>query len=218
MKKIILSLFTLTLAVSTYGFERDYVKRAMLTKGQEKEVIALAQKCGIKKIEKISTHNMFPSPYRGVRVQGAEQVKGREVSYQVLSISHGEWLQPGAKPGKGQVQLGGFWAGKPYTRKQTILKVDKKEYRTGSTKGMTAEECEAILGLLLKGEYDHERAVNGKLLNQVDWTKPSRFSKRGDSISIGFLHKGGDGSGFFDLQIKQEGKKLTITQMFQAIP
>ena len=62
MKRIILSLFTLMLAVSTYGFERDYVKRALLTKDQEKEVIALAQKCGIKKIDKISTHNMFPSP------------------------------------------------------------------------------------------------------------------------------------------------------------
>ena len=80
MKKIILSLFTIALSLSSYGFERDYVKRAMLTKGQEKEVIAQAQKCGIKKISKISTHNMFPSPYRGVRVQGAEQVKGREVS------------------------------------------------------------------------------------------------------------------------------------------
>ena len=218
MKKIILSLFTLTLAVSTYGFEREYVKRAVLTKEQEKTVIELAKKAGIKKVAKISSHNMFPSPYRGLRVQGAEQVKGREVSYQVLSMSHSEWLQPGAKPRKGQVQLGDFWAGKPYTRKQTILKVDKKEYRTDSTQGMTAEECEAILGLLLKGEYDHEQAVNGKLLNQVDWTKPSRFSKRSDSISIGFLHKGGDGAGFFDLQIKQDGKKLTITQMFQAIP
>ena len=77
----------------------------MLTKGQEKEVIALAQKCGIKKIEKISTHNMFPSPYRGVRVQGAEQVKGREVSYQVLSISQrgvvAAWSQ--AREGAGPV-------------------------------------------------------------------------------------------------------------------
>ena len=126
MKKIILSLFTLTIAVSTYGIEREYVKRAMLTKEQEKVVIALAQKVGIKKVAKISTHNMFPTPFRGIRVQGAEQVKGREVSYQVLSMSHGEWLQPGAKPGKGQVQLGDFWAGKPYTRKQTILKVVKK--------------------------------------------------------------------------------------------
>ncbi len=60
MKKTILSLLALTLALSSYGFERDYVKRAMLTKNQEKEVIALAQKCGIKKISKISTYNMFP--------------------------------------------------------------------------------------------------------------------------------------------------------------
>ncbi len=218
MKKIILSLFTLTLAISSYGFERDYVKRAMLTKDQEKEVIALAQKCGIKKVVKISTHNMFPSPYRGVRVQGAEQVKGREVSYQVLSVSHGEWLQPGAKPRKGQVQLGGFWAGKPYAQKQTILKVKKKEYRVRSVQGITAEECESILGMFLNGEFDHTPAVKEKSLDQVDWSNPSRFSKRGENISIGFLHKAGPGGGFFDLQVKLEGKELTITQMFQAIP
>ena len=218
MKKIILSLFTLTLAVSSYGFDRDYVKRAMLTKDQEKEVIALAQKAGIKKVAKISTHNMYPSPYRGIRVQGAEEVKGREVSYQVLSVSHGEWLQEGAKPGKGHVQLGGFWAGKPYARKQTILKVGKKEYRVGSINKMKPEECETILGMFLNGEYDHTPAVNEKRLNQVDWSKPSRFSKRGENISIGFLHKGGPGSGFFDLQIKLVGKELTITQMFQAVP
>ena len=218
MKKIILSLFILTLAISTYGFEREYVKRAMLSKDQEKEVIALARKAGIKKVAKISTHNMYPSPYRGIRVQGAEEVKGREVSYQVLSVSHGEWLQEGAKPGKGHVQLGGFWAGKPYARKQTILKVGKKEYRVGSINKMKPEECETILGMFLNGEYDHTPAVNEKRLNQVDWSKPSRFSKRGENISIGFLHKGGPGSGFFDLQIKLVGKELTITQMFQAIP
>ena len=218
MKKIILSLFILTLAIPTYGFEREYVKRAMLSKDQEKEVIALAQKAGIKKVAKISTHNMYPSPYRGIRVQGAEEVKGREVSYQVLSVSHGEWLQEGAKPGKGHVQLGGFWAGKPYARKQTILKVGKKEYRVGSINKMKPEECETILGMFLNGEYDHTPAVNEKRLNQVDWSKPSRFSKRGENISIGFLHKGGPGSGFFDLQIKLVGKELTITQMFQAVP
>ena len=55
MKKIILSLFTLTLAVSTYGFEREYVKRAVLTKEQEKTVIELAKKSGIKKVAKISS-------------------------------------------------------------------------------------------------------------------------------------------------------------------
>ena len=219
MKRTILSLFTLALALSTYGFEREYVKRAVLTKEQEKTVIELAKKAGIKKIARISTHNMFPSPFRGVRVQGAEQVKGRAVSFQVLSVSHGEWLQPGAKPRKGQIQMGNFWAGKPYTRKQTILKVGKKEYRTGSIQGITAEECETILAMFLKGEYDHEPPVDQKRLDQVDWSKPSRFSKRGEGqISIGFLHKAGPGGGFFDLQVKLKGKQLTITQMFQAVP
>jgi hypothetical protein len=218
MKKTLLTLSILALAVSTYGFEREYVKRAVLTKEQEKTVIELAKKAGIKKVAKISSHNMYPTPFRGLRVQGVEQVKGREVSYQVLSMSHSEWLQPGAKPRKGQVQMGNFWAGKPYTRKQTILKVGKKEYRTGSITGMKPEECEKILSQLMAEDYDLGPSVNEKRLKQVDWTKPSRFSKRGENISAGFLHKGGPGSGFFDLQIKQDGIVLTITQMFQAVP
>jgi len=217
MKKIMLSLFTLTLAFSSFGIERDYVPRAILTKDQEQTVIELANKSGIKKVAKISSHNMFPSPFRGLRVQGVEQVKGREVSYQVLSVSHGEWLQPGAKPRKGQIQLGNFWAGKPYTRKQITLKVGKKEYRTGSIMGMNAEECEKILSQLMSEDYDLGPQVNEKTLKLVDWTKPSRFSKRGKIISAGFLHKAG-GGGFFDLQIKQDGNVLTINQMFQAIP
>ena len=211
-----LSLFTLTLAFSSFGIERDYVPRAILTKDQEQTVIELANKSGIKKVAKISSHNMFPSPFRGLRVQGVEQVKGREVSYQVLSVSHGEWLQPGAKPRKGQIQMGNFWAGKPYTRKQITLKVGKKEYRTGSIMGMKAEECEKILSQLMSEDYDLGPQVNEKTLKQVDWTKPSRFSKRGGIISAGFLHKA-KGGGFFDLQIKQDGNVLTINQMFQAI-
>ena len=217
MNKIVFSFVTLTLAFSSFGIERDYVPRAILTKDQEQTVIDLAKKFGIKKVAKISSHNMFPTPFRGLRVQGAEQVKGREVSYQVLSVSHGEWLQPGAKPRKGQIQMGNFWAGKPYTRKQITLKVGKKEYRTGSIMGMKAEECEKILSQLMSEDYDLGPQVNEKTLKLVDWTKPSRFSKRGEIISAGFLHKA-RGGGFFDLQIKQDGNVLTINQMFQAIP
>ncbi len=219
MRKYILTLLGLALVVSSPGFERAYVKRAMLTKEQEQVVLALAQQCGIEQVVKISTHNMYPSSFRNVRVHGQEVLNGREVSFQVLSVSHGAWLHPGAKPGKGDLQLGAFWAGKPYTRKQTILKVGKKEYRTGSIQGITAEECETILAMFLKGEYDHEPAVNQKRLDQVDWSKPSRFSKRGEGqISVGFLHKAGPGGGFFDLQVNLKGKQLTIIQMFQAVP
>ena len=56
MKKTLLTLSVLALAIPSFGFEREYVKRAVLTKEQEKVVIALAQKRGLKKVAKISTH------------------------------------------------------------------------------------------------------------------------------------------------------------------
>ena len=133
-------------------------------------------------------------------------------------MSNRQWLQPGAKPGKGSVELGDFWANKPYTRKQTILKVGKNEYRVSSVQGMKPEECETILAMFLNGQFDHTPAVREKSLEQVGWNKPSRFSKRGENISIGFLHKSGSDGGFFDLQVKLEGNELTILQMFQAVP
>ena len=83
---------------------------------------------------------------------------------------------------------------------------------------MKPEECEKILSQLMAEDYDLGPGVNEKRLKQVDWTKPSRFSKRGENISAGFLHKAGSGGGWFDLQIKQDGNVLNITQMLQAIP
>ena len=213
----LLSLLMFSLTLSSYGLDRDYVPRAILTKGQEKEVIALAKKCGMEGVSKISTHNMYPTPFRGIQLHGPEQIRGREVSYQILNMSHSEWLDPQAKPGKGEIKMGKFWASKPYTQKKTILKVGKKQFRTGSINGMTPEECESILKLLLSKKYEIGPAVNKRSLEEVGWNKPNNFSKRGESLSVGFLHKAKD-SGFFDLQIKMVGKKLTIEQMFQAIP
>ena len=125
MKTKLLSLFMLGLTLPSFGVEQDYVDRAMLTEEQEKEVIALAQECGIGKVSRISSYNMFPTPFRGITVQGVEQVKGREVSCQVLNVSYGKWLEPGARPQKGQVQRGDFWAGKPHTRKIFLSRINQ---------------------------------------------------------------------------------------------
>ena len=153
MKKTltIISLFTL---VSSHCFERDYVNNAVLTKEQEMTISDLAKKCGIGEISKISTSNLFPSPFRSIRVFGVEQVKGRNVTFQVLNVSHNKWLPADSKPKKNQIQLGNFWAGKPLNRSQTILKVEKNVYRTNSIQGMKAEDCEMILSKLISNKYD----------------------------------------------------------------
>ena len=201
------------------GIERDY-RAGKLTEAQEKIVIALAKKQGVQKVARITTINFFPSQARGIRVDGAKEVNGREVSYKVLSVNFKPWFHPGGGPRKGDAQMGDFWDGKPYEKKQTILRIGETDYLCGSIRGIEIKECETMLSLFLAGKFSYNPGarINDKLLDQVDWDKPSRFSKRGDDISVGFPHKGGPGSGFFDLQVEFVDGKLNIKQMFQAIP
>ena len=209
----------LSLITKSGGIERDY-RAGKLTEEQEKIVIALAKKQGIAKVVKIRTYNIHPSAARGISVQGAEITTEREVSYQVLNINYKKWFHPGAKPRKGDVQIGEFWAGKPYSRKQTILWVGETSYRCGSVTGLSFKEAESLLGHFIEGKFTYNPGprINERLLDQIDWKKPSRISKRGEDISLGFIHKGGSGSGFFDLQVELVDGKPNIKQMFQAIP
>ena len=205
--------------VKSGGIERDY-RAGKLTEAQEKIVIALAKQQGVQKVARISTVHFHPSAARGIRVDGAKEVNGREVSYKVLSVNFKPWFHPGGGPRKGDVIMGEFWAGKAYERKKTILRVGETDYICGSIRGIEIKECETMLGLFLAGKFTYNPGprINDRLLSQVDLSKPNRFSKRGDAISVGFPQKGGAGSGFFDMEVEFVGGKLNIKQMFQAVP
>ena len=200
------------------GLKRKYVSRAVLSEEQEKIVLELAAKCGIKDVAEISTYNLYPTAARGIAVKGSDQIKDREVSHQVLHIQFKDWWHPGQGAREGEIQIGDFWAGKPSTRKQTILKVGGKEYRTGSIHGLTIEESEAVLGQLVAGTYSVADGVRKQSLEQIDWNRPQGFRKSGENVSVSFLHKGGEGEGFFDLEMKAADGVLTIQQILQAVP
>ena len=209
-------LFTASAAVKN-KMETDYVAGAVLTKAQEQMVLDLAAQRGIKKVAKISTYYLLPTDARGIQVQSAEQVKNREVTSQILNISYKKWWLPNEGPGKDDLRVGEFWAGKPATRKETILKVGKKDYRARTIQGMTLEEAEKILRMLLEPNYTVEPAVRQESFEQIAWDKPMSFRKQGDNYSVTFPHIA-RGAGFFDLQIKINNGELIIHQMFQAIP
>ena len=200
------------------GPKIEYVRDAVLSAEQQKIVLELAAKRGIKDVAEISTYVIHPSPFRGIVVKGVEQIKGREISTQILRIQFKAWSPREQTPRKDDIQIGDFWAGKPFTRKQTILKVAMKEYRTGSIHGLSIEESESVLARLLEGKYTFGSEVRQDSLKQIDWNRPQSFRKSGDVVSVGFLHKAGEGSGFFELEIKPTGEKLTIQQVVQAVP
>lgn len=195
----------------------DYVAGAVLTKSQEKIVLDLAAQRGIKKVAKISTYYLLPTDARGIQVQSVEQVKDRKVTSHILNISYRKWWLSNEGPGKDDLQVGEFWAGKPAIRTETILKVGKKDYRARTIQGMTLEEAERILQMLLEPNYTVEPAVRQENFEQIAWDKPMSFRKQGDNYSVTFPHIA-RGAGFFDLQIKIIRGELIIHQMFQAIP
>ncbi len=204
-------------AAGKNSIDTDYVAGAVLTKAQEKIVLELAMQRGIKKAAKISTYYLLPTEARGIQIQSTEQIKGREVTSQILNIIYKKWWHPNEGPRKGDLRTGEFWAGKPTIRKETILKVGKKEYRVRIIQGLTLEEAEKLLQMLLEPNYTVEPAVRHENFKQIAWDRPMSFRRQGENYSVSFPHIA-RGAGFFDLQIKLSDDELIIHQMFQAIP
>ena len=199
------------------GIVRSYVAGALLSSSEEITVLDIAKKRGIERVAKIVTHYMLPSSAKAIRVEGTTKKKGREVSRKFLNITHKEWTFPKAKPGKNDLILGDFWAGKVYVRKQVELNVRGKSYLCNSVTGMSFGEAEALLAMFLNKKFKASETIRKNALDQVDWSQPTRFTKQGDRFSVGFLAKG-RGAGFFDLTLKKENEGFTILQMMQAMP
>jgi hypothetical protein len=201
----------------TDGILREYVKGATLTKEEEKTVIELASKRGIKKIAKIKTYYLRPSSDRGISVYGVDQVKGREVLHPMLTVNRKGWTHRSRNAKKDEVQSGDFWAGKPMIRKTTILMIGKKEYRVGSPHGLTVEQCESMLKRFQTGKYTVAEGKNGDRLKGVDWNSPTSFSKFGDDISVSFKEQN-NGDVKYELSLKLDGNKLLIKEISLFVP
>lgn len=199
------------------GILREYVDRGVLTKEEEKTAIELAKKRGIEKVSKIRTYYLLPTSQRGISVYGVEQVKGREILNPVLSVNRKGWTHAGRSPGKTDIQLGDFSAGKALIRKTTILMVGKEEYRISSPHGLTAEQCDSMLKKLQNGKFTLAPTAQKNWLDGIDWKKPTSFSKFGDNISASFSAKG-KGSGWYTLNISLDGEKLLISEIMLAMP
>ncbi len=195
---------------------RDYVKGAVLTPAQEKTVLELAKQRGLKKVAKIYTYYLQPTQARGIGVIEEAKIKGRDVSYMALEVRYKNWWHPNASPGKGDIKIGDFWAGKPRAEKHKILKVNMKKIWVRSINGLQVDQCEQILQQLMAKKFVLEPGVNKETMQQVDLTRPKSFSKRGEEVAIDFQHKTSD-SEFFSLQIKPSKEQLSITQLLHAI-
>lgn len=201
----------------TDGMVRDYVDRAKLTEDEEKKVIELAEKRGIKTVAAIKTYYLRPSSARGISVMGTERIKGREVSYKMLKVNRKGWTHRSNAPKEGDLQVGDFWAGKAWDQKLTILRVGEKEYRIGAPHGLTIDQCESMLKQLQGRDYTLEPKAQKTRLRGIDWNKPKSFSKFGEHINASFREID-DGDGHYSLRLSLIDGKIVIHEIMLAMP
>ena len=217
MKNIISAFILLFLVTKCLASTRDYIKQASLTAEEEKIVIEIALKSGIKEIDKIYTYNIHPSSYYGIGVKEKETITGRDIKYKVLMVSYKKWLAPDDKPGKNDVTIGDFWAESLSSISLKILIVDEKEYRAG-VNGMPLNQCELIIKLFQDGKYTLAKNVSIDLFKHIDLNKPRNFyyDKTNSKYLIYFDSKD-DGYESFSLTIKFDDNHIDVINMITRI-
>ncbi len=203
--------------IDEHKIKTNYVPKGELTEQQTKIVVELAKQRGIEKVAEIRTYYLRPTEMIGITVLGVEQTDGNEVSYQSLSVTNKHWWRKNDEPKEDDIQLGDFWAGKPFTSTRTILTVGDKEYRIGTPVDLSSQECETILAQLLAGKFKMaEGAKNQQFLGFVDWSRPTGFRKKDEVIEAGFDLK--DRDGFSTVKMKETNEGILISEIQMAVP
>lgn len=199
------------------GIKREYLSVARLSEDDEEVVIQLAKKRGFKKIAKLATNRIEPTPYFEIRVFGEDEINGRDVSFESLSVTSKKWSFPEARPAREDIRLGDFWAGIPLKVRQKILKVKGSEYRVNVIQDVTLEECELILGRLLEKRFVVTPNANFGV-EEILWSKPLVIRRDEDGVIMAsFSHKG-TGVGFTEVKLEIVQDRLEVTPFAMAIP
>lgn len=216
-RSILLLMFIFPLANSAFALEREYLPKAVLTEEEEKKVIQLAEKHGIKNVEKISTAYLAPSSWVIINVREKEKIEGRDVTYRMIQVKCKKWYPAKEAAGKEDLSVGEFWSAPPGTVKHKILLVDKKKYRA-EVRNVTVEQCERVLEVLQKGKYTVTDAVKKDHFEHIDFQRPTHFSYDLETkrFHVGFCDKS-DRYSWFIMKVILDGDGVQILEILNIM-
>ena len=146
---------------------------AQLTPEEVRDVVQLAQKLGISDVASIYTYNIAPSSRLTSRVDGREEVTGRNIRYQSLRVDQQSWMGSNWNPGAKAINVGKFWAEPRYLRTVdlTTFQVTNLTLRIRLDPSLSLETADAVLAAIGAGKirFVDERAR--EVWNSVRLTK-----------------------------------------------
>lgn len=159
---------------------------AQLTPEEVRDVVQLAQKCGISNVASIRTSNVIPSSRYTIEVNGREEVTGRKVRYDNLRVDQPSWMGANWHPGPQAINVGKFWAGPHLTMDLTIFQVTNLTLRVRLTGSLSLETADAMLAAIGAGKIRFADESVREAWDSVRLTELKEMGQRGGAIDLYF--------------------------------
>ncbi len=159
---------------------------AQLTPEEVRDVVQLAQKCGISNVASIHTSNIHPSSRYTIGVNGREEVTGRNIRYDTLWVDQASWMGPNWHPRDNAINVGKFWAGPHLIVDLTTFQVTNQTLRIRLGASVSLETADAMLAAIGAGKIRFVDERVREEWNSVRLTELREIGKVGGAIQLYF--------------------------------
>jgi hypothetical protein len=157
---------------------------AQLTPEEVRDVVQLAQKCGISDVASIYTYNIAPSSRFTISVNGREEVTGRNIRYDNLRVDQPSWMGANWQPRLQAINVGKFWAGPRLTINLTTFQVTNLTLRIRLS--LPLETADAMLAAIGAGKIRFADEHVREIWNSVRLTELKEMGRAGGAIDLYF--------------------------------
>jgi hypothetical protein len=159
---------------------------AQLTPEEVRDVVQLAQKCGISDVASIRTDNIIPSSRFTIVVNGREEVTGRNIRYESLRVDQPSWMGANWQPGPQAINVGKFWAGGHLVINLTTFQVTNLTLRIRLGQSVSLETADAMLAAIGAGKIRFADESLREVWNSVRLTELMEMGRVGGAIHLFF--------------------------------
>jgi hypothetical protein len=169
---------------SSLQIKTIFVDDAKLTKEEVKDVLSVAQQCGVSEPAEIRTFHYLPGTRRGISVKSVERVKGVDITFDEIYLKKTDWGY--SMPDEKAKKAGQFWAAPAdkYTTHLRAYDFRKEKIRVRIYDEAMSELADKIIPLIAakkvrypdsKGPFDSHKDLKAMLE-----LKPRGIFKRED--------------------------------------
>jgi hypothetical protein len=180
-------------AASTAAVKTNFVPEAVLSRGELRQIIDLAHKCGISDVGEVYSYNIHPSPSCGFGVKSVETVQGREVSFIILTVDHKKWVRP-RDPRIVEQASGNFWveSGIIRTNVLTTFAFAGGTARARLSGAVDLETADRIVELFTAGRVAYSDSTLKEKLGTIDVSRLEALGRSEDGTMFSITFSCGD--------------------------